>query len=316
VRGSRTALHAAIRRNRACSLHIARVVRHLKLLPFLLAAACTSEVAGTSEDQDSTAGASIQVTDHLSGCQGHASSTIPSNGVYYMTTFGGGADTQPMACGGTADGKGYYAASRQRYGCGAKLQVEANGKCVVLAAMDYGPDVCVESAAGGPILDMSPAASKILWNVSGAGWSDRLKVDVTEVPSSTPLGPCTASSGSGSDSGSGSGSGTMSGGMAGCSSATLDSDVDDGTCVQAATDGKWYQCDNGNWDAIGSTSGCSLTYGWCSSATLGKDVPPRTCVQSASSKTWFQCNGTEWVTPVDTSAESGPLGACSTWNAL
>lgn len=273
-----------------------------------------------SEDQDSTAGASIQVTDHLSGCEGQASSSIPSSGVYYMTTFGGGADTQPMACGGTADGKGYYAASRQRYGCGAKLQVEANGQCVVLQAMDYGPDVCVEAAAGGPILDMSPAASKILWNVSGAGWSDRLKVNVTEVSSSTPLGPCTANgNGSGSDSGSGSGSDSGSGsssGNAGCSSATLGTDVDDGTCVQASSDGNWYQCDNGNWDSISSTSSCSLTYGWCSSATLGEDVPPRTCVQSAASGTWFQCNGTEWVTPVDTSAESGPLGDCSSWHAL
>ena len=271
-----------------------------------------------SEDQDSTAGASIQVTDHLSGCEGIASKTIPSSGVYYMTTFGGGADTQPMACGGTADGVGYYAASDQRFGCGAKLQVEANGKCVVLEARDYGPDECVEAAAGGPILDMSPAGAKILWNTSSAGWSDRLKINVTEVASSTPLGPCSAtSSGSGSDSGSGSGSGSgTSSGGASCSSATLGTDVDDGVCVQAASDGNWYQCDNGSWDSIDDESGCSQTYAWCSSPTLGKDVPPASCVQSAASGTWFQCNGTEWVTPVDTSNETGPLGACQSWDPL
>jgi hypothetical protein len=296
-------------------------VRNAKLIGILFVAACTSQVSGHSEDQDSTSGASIQVTDHLSGCDGVASSTIPASGDYYMTTFGGGADTQPMSCGGTADGVGYYAASRQRYGCGAKLQVEANGKCVVLTAMDYGPDVCVEEAAGGPILDMSPAGAKILWDTSSAGWSDRLKINVTEVPSSTPVGPCTASSGGGgSGSGDGSGSdqsgGGGGGGNASCSSATLGFDVDAGTCVQAASDGNWYSCDNGNWDAIDSTDSCASTYAWCYSPTLGEDIEPRGCVQSESSGTWYQCNGTEWTTPVSTSAESGPLGDCSSWHPL
>jgi hypothetical protein len=294
-------------------------VRNAKLVSVMFLAACTSQVTGHSEDSDSTAGASIQVTDHLSGCDGVASSTIPSSGAYYMTTFGGGADTQPMSCGGTADGVGWYAASRQRYGCGAKLQVEANGKCVVLTALDYGPDVCVEAAAGGPILDMSPAASELLYGVSGAGWSDRLKVTVTEMPSSTPDGPCSASSGSGSDDigdGSGSdGSGSSSSG-ASCSSATLGFDVDAGTCVQAASDGNWYQCTDGDWDSISSTDNCASTYAWCYSPTLGEDIEPRGCVQSEASNTWFQCNGTEWTTPVSTSAESGPLGDCSSWHPL
>jgi hypothetical protein len=297
-------------------------VRNAKWIPLLFAAACTSQVAGHSEDQDSTAGASIQVTDHLSGCDGVASSTIPSNGQYYITTFGGGADTQSMSCGGTADGVGYYAASRQRYGCGAKLKVEANGNCVVLTAMDYGPDVCVEAAAGGPILDMSPAGSEILYGVSSAGWSDRLPATVTEMPSSTPTGPCTSdgdgsgSDGSGSDGSGSDGSGSSSSGDAQCSSATLGFDVDSGTCVQAASDGNWYSCDNGSWDAIDSESGCSMTYAYCYSPTLGESVPAGSCVQSAASSTWFQCNGTEWVTPVDTSAESGPLGDCSSWDPL
>jgi hypothetical protein len=288
-------------------------VRIAKLLLPLIAA-CTANVAGY-EDTNSTSGVSITLNDHLSGCDGVASSTIPANGVYVMTTFGGGADTQTMSCGGIADGVGWYAASRQRYGCGAKLQVEANGKCVVLSALDYGPDVCVEAAAHSPVLDMSPRASEALYGVSGAGWSDHLTVTVTEVASSTPVGECDGS-GSGSDSGSGSGSGSGTTGDAGCSSATLGFDVDAGTCVQAASDGNWYQCDDGSWNAISSESGCSMTYAWCSSATLGKDVPPGTCVQSASSQTWFQCNGTEWVTPVDTSNETGPLGTCSSWNAL
>jgi hypothetical protein len=146
--------------------------------------------------------------------------------------------------------------------------------------------------------------------VSGAGWSDHLVVTVTEVDASTPLGPCQASGGGG---GGGGGGGTTG---ASCSSATLDRDVDDGTCVQSASDSAWYQCDNGSWVATSSTASCTESYGFCSSATLGKNVPARTCVQSASSGDWFQCNGQGWVTPVDTAAQSGPLGDCSSWNPL
>lgn len=279
-------------------------------LACLALAACTADVP-ISEDTGATSGASIQITDDLSGCHGHASSSIPADGRYVMTTFGGPGDGQSMSCGGYADGIGWYAASRQRYGCGAHLQIEANGHCVVVSALDYGPDVCVEAAAHMPILDMSPRAAKALYGVSSAGWSDHMVVTVAEVDASTPLGPCDASGG-----GTG-GGGTGGGGMAApCSSATLGRDVDDGECVQAASDGNWYQCTNGSWNAISSTGACTSTYAWCSSATLGRDVPPRTCVQSAASSNWYQCNGQSWVMPVDTSTETGPIGACSSWNPL
>ena len=43
-----------------------------------------------------------------------------------------------MSCGEkTLHGSWYYAASRQRYGCGAHIQIEANGKCVVAEPDDY-----------------------------------------------------------------------------------------------------------------------------------------------------------------------------------
>ena len=109
----------------------------------------------------------------LSGCHGKASSSIPSSGHYFLTSFGGGSDTQTMSCGGTADGTWYYAASKQRFGCGAHLQIEANGKCVVAATDDYGPDVCVEAAAGAPIIDASPLVSRHLFGTSSAGWAIR-----------------------------------------------------------------------------------------------------------------------------------------------
>jgi GH25 family lysozyme M1 (1,4-beta-N-acetylmuramidase) len=101
-----------------------------------------------------------------------------------------------------------------------------------------------------------------------------------------------------------------------CHSATLDRDVPESTCVQAASDGKWYGCVGGVWSARSSSSGCADAYAWCSSATLGHTVPPRTCVQAASDQVWYQCNGKNWVDPVDTSAGTGPAGTCSSVHAL
>src|SRR5262245_40911928 len=156
-----------------CARHVhctsaGAMMMRLFLLCSLLLASCT---VGEGEDQNATSGASVGNFDPLlSGCHGHASSSIPADGKYVLTTFGGPGDHQSMSCGGFADGTTYYAASRQRYGCGAHLQMEANGKCVVVQALDYGPDVCVETAAGKPVLDASPLVSKHLFGEAEAGW--------------------------------------------------------------------------------------------------------------------------------------------------
>lgn len=141
---------------------------------------------------DDEIGMSIsQVQEELTGCHGVASSSIPGSGDYYLTTFGAGSDSGVMSCGeNTNHGSWYYAASRQRYGCGAHIKITANGKCVVAETDDYGPDVCVENAAKGPIIDASPLVAKHLFGVSSAGWSEHRKIHVTVVSKSTPLGPC------------------------------------------------------------------------------------------------------------------------------
>jgi len=259
-------------------------------------------MVGEDEATDSTSGVSVTTVESgLTGCKGKASSEIPSDGRYVITTFGGPGDHQSMSCGGFADGTTWYAASRQRYGCGSKLKIEANGKCVVAEALDYGPDVCVENAAHSPIIDVSPKISRALFDTSGAGWSDHLFVTVTEVPEATPVGSCSASP-------------PPTG--ATCASSTLGREVDEGTCVQAGGDALWYQCTAGAWVSRPSSTGCATAFGFCDSATLGRAVSARTCVQAASNSQWFQCNGQGWVTPVDTAAKSGPIGACSTWNPL
>ncbi|MEZ4227451.1 MAG: hypothetical protein R3B13_41315 [Polyangiaceae bacterium] len=173
----------------------------LKLLSAGIAIACAASPPPDTHDT----GASMGATDKsLSGCKGKASSSVPSDGTYVITTFGGPSESQPMACGShTKSGSWYYAASKQRYGCGSKIKIEAGGKCVVAQTDDYGPDVCVESAAGRPIIDVSPLVAQDLFGVSGIGWSDNKLVQVTEVDSGTALGPCAASGSTGSGGSSG-----------------------------------------------------------------------------------------------------------------
>jgi hypothetical protein len=269
----------------------------------LVLGACTADVEIITEDQGATSGASVETSARgLTGCQGHASTSIPGDHEYVITTVGGPGDAQPMSCGGYANGTSWYAASRQRYGCGSHIKVEANGKCVVVQTDDYGPDVCVENAAHMPIIDVSPLVSKALFGESGAGWSDHMVVTVTEVADTTPLGLCQADPGPSTSTS--------------CASSTLDRDVSSGTCVQSADDGAMYQCNAGSWVARSGTTGCTATYAWCNSATLGKNVPPRTCVQAASNNVWYQCNGQGWVTPVSVAAGTGPIGDCSSMNEL
>src|SRR3954470_9522455 len=114
-------------------------------------AACAGDI-----DKDAGDGQSVTVfQEGLSGCRGVASAAKPASGNYFLTSFGfTSSDNGIMSCGDyTRNGSWYYAASRQRYGCGAHIQIEARGKCVVAQTDDYGPDVCVESAAGAPIID-------------------------------------------------------------------------------------------------------------------------------------------------------------------
>jgi hypothetical protein len=260
-------------------------------------------VGGCGPEIVDSGASTARVEEGLSGCHGIASSSIPASGDYFLTSFGGGSDSGTMSCGdNTNHGSWYYAASRQRYGCGARIQIEANGKCVVAQTDDYGPDECVESAAGGPIIDASPLVAEHLFGSSSAGWSDHFRIHVTEVSRSTPLGPCNGAPGPG----------PMPPAPTHCYSHTLAKNVPSGTCVQSASDEAWYTCESGSWTA--GQHNCGTSYPWCHSATLGKYVPPRTCVESKYDHVWYQCNHDGWDTPVANGA--GPVGVCSAEYAL
>lgn len=218
-----------------------------------IASMLVAVLACTAPDGGVSSGASHE---GLSGCHGLASSSQPSDGDYYLTSFGfSPSDNGQMSCGQyTSNGNWYYAASRQRFGCGAHIQIEANGKCVVTETDDYGPDECVEAAAGRPIIDASPLVSEALFGTQSAGWSDRYAIHVTVVDSSTALGPCAG----------GGDAGSAEGGGASCESATLGRSVPAGTCVQARSDDQWYQCTANGWESGGD--GVSGPLGTCSAS--------------------------------------------------
>lgn len=125
-----------------------------------------------------------------------AGRTQPTDHLYFLTEFGGGADTQNMACGGPiADGTWYYLADSWRFGCGTRVRITnpANGKSVIAQVADVGPNICVEQAAGRPVIDASPLVTHYLFGRS-KGWSDRALVRAEVVDRTTPLGPEGASS--------------------------------------------------------------------------------------------------------------------------
>jgi len=236
-----------------------RSIALLFALP-LLALGCTPQVetAGSGDQVSST-------DEALSGCHGHAASTIPADETYVLTTFGGPGESGTMSCGSsTRNGSWYYIASRQRFGCGAKVRLTAGGKCVVAQADDYGPDVCVENAAGRPIIDASPKVARALFGVSAAGWSERRLLKAEVVADSTPLGPCDATTADNTPITPDPTPATPAP-LESCSSYTLGRDVALKECVQSASDQRWYQCTALGWvktyaDGTGLLGVCTASF--------------------------------------------------------
>jgi len=226
----------------------------------------------------------IPSADNLKGCKGKASSSIPSSGVYVLTTFGGPSESQSLSCGGSSkSGSWYYAASRQRYGCGARIRIMANGKCVVAQTDDYGPDVCVENAAGMPVMDVSPLVGKALFGEAGLGWSDKKKVTVELAVDGTPLGPCTGKGdapggeGSGGSNGGG-GSGGSSGGGSGGSS---------GGGVGGSSGGGSGGSSGGG--SGGSSGGLGCTPSLCGTGTAATDLSGKPCYCDSACAGYGDC---------------------------
>ncbi len=136
----------------------------------------------------------------------HPPPSTPAPWTYVLTCYGGSNDSSAYlgtpACGGKkVDGKWWYSTGAYSFGCGSKLELQANGKCVVVTVVDNGPAGWVEDNAKqkcksadfstGYILDTSPLVTQELFGKSCAGWSECLKIKVREVDKSTPEGKCT-----------------------------------------------------------------------------------------------------------------------------
>jgi len=109
----------------------------------------------------------------------------PSNNLYYLTSF----DGTSCSCGSCHQYGNFFAADRQRFSCGATLHVCRGTKCVTVRVTDYGPSCFVETNAGGPVLDASPAVCQSLFGSSSCGWSDHYSVSVVVAVDGSPLGP-------------------------------------------------------------------------------------------------------------------------------
>lgn len=214
-------------------------------------------------------------------CADLSYSDVPSNGQYYVTTFGGGTDTGPMACGGTADGTWAYVADKARFGCGAKLLIKGGGKQCVAQVADCGPNKCVEEAASGscsthfPVLDVSPFITKYLLNLSGVGWSDHELVTAQVVDGGSTVGCPGTVTGTGGSGGSGGGSGgTPSGGTGGgtAGSGGAPAACSAPTCVGCADCFTQCMCQTGDSQACGASC-----YGPSGGGTGGNPPTPTEC---------------------------------------
>lgn len=180
-------------------------------------------------------------------CAALSYSDIPANNTYYLTSYGGGNETQKQSCPGMAmaDGTWAYIADLARFGCGTKVKIEANGKSCITQVADCGPNRCVEEAAAYnscnshfPIIDASPLITTYLFGSASAGWSDKFTVKATVVGASTAIG-CPGGDAGGGEGGSsggqggsgGSGSSSGAGGAGGARACERDSDCGGGKAV-------------------------------------------------------------------------------------
>jgi hypothetical protein len=276
-----------------------RLVRGaLALAMFVGAAACGAVSSGTPPGEDSSAGA-----DALASCVGLYGKVPAADGKYDATEFGCWVDkngkshsdpgdncvptclpqAQQSVCKGMSGAAcersiNWFSADAARFGCMQRIRVTsaANGKSVVLVALDFGPNCSLENKVKKPLLDMSGAATEYLFG-GEVGYQDGAHVSVELVDGSTPLGPVVQGSSSSSSSGnasssSGNASSSSSGGAA-CAHALCDAgaalEPSCDPCAQSICAGDPYCCASA-WDSQCTgevASVCGQTCGGSSSSS-------------------------------------------------
>ena len=164
---------------------------------------------------DGAATAPFEPPTSCDALSGNTTTTRPANSIYSTSWFGcyrddsGRLVTDPydncqFACGsrGVCSGAltgpecqaelAWFAAGADRFGCGQRIRVTncANGRAVVLAVLDRGPNCrTVEKAYGAPVMDMSHPAMTHLFEGRTYGGRDFQRVVVETAASDAPLGP-------------------------------------------------------------------------------------------------------------------------------
>lgn len=157
----------------------------------------------------------LDIPDKCDGPGGTTTTEIPVNRIYATSWFGcyrkadgtiykDPSDNCLFACGSkglcAAGLSGpeceatlkWFAADSDRYGCGSRIRLTncLNGKAVVLATLDRGPNCnTIEKSYGAPVLDMSYPAMIHLFDGKVYGGGDKKRVIVEKVDITTPLGP-------------------------------------------------------------------------------------------------------------------------------
>jgi hypothetical protein len=177
----------------------------------------TGGAAGSGGSTVSTAcnGGSPPTLEPPTTCSGSTSSELSPNGFYATSWFGcyrmpdnsiyqDPYDNCEFACGsqGLCDAAlsgpeceadlAWFAADADRFGCGGRILVTncENGRSVVLAALDRGPNCgSVEQPCGAATLDMSHPAMDYLFEGSFFGACEHQPVHVEPVDPGTQLGP-------------------------------------------------------------------------------------------------------------------------------
>lgn len=177
----------------------------------------TGGTGGSSEEPETGDSGNPSAPSGNWSCPGVTGQVIPSDGRYWMTTFGASDATSGTTCDDAGDNcigacnaqaaeQGFcsaadvnrpaicernvkwFVADADRYGCGSRVQVEMNGKSVVALVIDRGPHCRIERQKSAPVLDASPAVNEYLSGRTQNGVGGA-QVRVTEVVADTPLGP-------------------------------------------------------------------------------------------------------------------------------
>jgi hypothetical protein len=129
----------------------------------------------------------------LPGGYSQACSNIPSDHVYYLTSFCDKTTACGISCGNCS---WPYAADSQRFGCKSTINCKKGQQSINLEVIDYGPNCDLERKSGKPIIDASYTTCKLFTGSTSCGWSDKIAVTCVKVASPAyagkiTLGECT-----------------------------------------------------------------------------------------------------------------------------